>query len=103
MRLSIKGGVAMVVKAVYEDGKLRPLEPIQLVEGQTVTIDVLPEPLNMSEAEAIRAALGDTVRWHDPNDDRHAWVEDMKDEIAEAFKGLKPLSDIIIEERNEQL
>ena len=93
----------MVVKAIYEGGKFRLLEPIQLIEGQTVTLDILPEMTKPTEAEAIRAALGDTVRWHDPNDNRHAWVEDMGDEIAEAFKGLKSLSEIIIEERDEQI
>jgi len=93
----------MVVKAIYEGGKFRLLEPIQLTEGQTVTLDILPEMAKSTEAEAIRAALGDTVRWHDPTDNRHDWVEDMGDEIAAAFKGLKPLSEIIIEERDEQI
>jgi predicted DNA-binding antitoxin AbrB/MazE fold protein len=93
----------MVVKAIYEGGKFRLLEPIQLTEGQTVTLDILSETANPNEAEAIRAALGDTVRWHDPTDNRHAWVEDMGGEIAEAFKGLKSLSNIIIEERDEQI
>lgn len=93
----------MVVKAIYEGGKFRLLEPVQLNEGQTVSLDILPETANLTESEAIRAVLGDLVRWSDPNDNRHAWVEDMKDEIAEAFKGLKPLSEIIIEERDEQI
>ena len=89
----------MVVKAIYEGGKFRLLEPVHLSEGQKVTLDILPETALQNEAEAIRAALGDSVRWHDPNDNRHAWVEDMAGEIAEAFKGLKPLSEVIIEER----
>jgi predicted DNA-binding antitoxin AbrB/MazE fold protein len=93
--------MTMVVKAIYEGGKLRLLEPIQLAEGQAVTLDILPE--NANESEAIRAALGDSVRWHDPTDNRHAWVEEKRDEIAEAFKGLKSLSEIIIEERDEQI
>ena len=93
----------MVVKAIYEGGKFRLLEPIQLIEGQTVTLDIMPETSKPNESEAIRAALGDTVRWHDPNDNRHAWVEEERDEIAEAFKGLKSLSQIIIEERDEQI
>ena len=93
----------MVVKAIYEGGKFRLLEPIELSEGQTVTLDILPETAKQTEDEAIRAALGNSVRWHDPNDNRHAWVEDMNNEINEAFKGLKPLSEIIIEERDEQI
>lgn len=93
----------MVVKAIYEGGKFRLLEPVHLSEGQTVTIDILPETASANEAEAVRAALGDSVRWHDPTDNRHAWVEDMADEIADAFRGLKPLSEIVIEERDEQI
>ena len=93
----------MVVKAIYEGGKFRLLEPIQLTEGQAVRLDILPEVAPSDEAAAIRAALGDTVRWHDPNDNRHAWVEEKRDEIAEAFRGLKSLSEIIIEERDEQI
>jgi DNA-binding transcriptional MocR family regulator len=53
--------------------------------------------------DAIRTALGDSVRWHDPSDDRHAWVEQEAQAIEDAFRGLRPLSEIIIEERGEQL
>ncbi|MBA3874430.1 MAG: antitoxin family protein [Chloroflexota bacterium] len=91
----------MVVKAIYEGGKFRLLEPIQLIEGQTVTLDILSETPKMTEAEAIRAALGDTVRWSDPTDNRNAWVEDMADEIDTAFQGNPPLSEIIIQDRGE--
>ncbi len=91
----------MVVKAIYEGGKFRLLEPIQLMEGQTVTLDILPEAANPNESEAIRAALGDLVRWSDPTDNRNAWVEDMADEIDKAFQGNPPLSEFIIQDRGE--
>ena len=89
----------MIVKAIYEGGKFRLLEPIQLTEGQTVTLDILPENAKLNEDEAIRAALGDSVRWHDSTDNRNAWVEDMADEIDKAFQGIPPLSEIIIQDR----
>lgn len=91
----------MVVKAIYEGGKFRLLEPIQLIEGQTVTLDILPETANPNEAEAIRAALGTLVRWSDPSDNRNAWAEDMADEIDKTFQGNPPLSEIIIQDRGE--
>lgn len=93
----------MVVRAIYEKGKLNLLEPVDLVEGQTVAITIDPVSPPMSELDELKAILGDLVHWADPTDNRHAWVEDMADEIADAFKGLKPLSEIIIEERGEQL
>jgi len=91
----------MVVKAIYEGGKFRLLEPVHLSEGQTVTIDILPETAHPNEAEAIRAALGNLVRWSDPSYDENAWVEDMADEIDKTFQGNPPLSEIIIQDRGE--
>ena len=41
----------MVVKAIYEGGKFRLLEPIQLTEGQTVTLDILAENAKLNEDE----------------------------------------------------
>lgn len=88
-----------MVRAIYEGGMLRLLEPLDLPEGQAVNIEVEP----MSEREALKVILSDMpIRWSNPEDDTDAWTEDMADEIAEAFNGLKPLSEIIIEERGEQ-
>ncbi len=88
--------MALKIRAIYQDGQIKLLDPIKLEEGQQMTINVEP----ISDDEAIRAALGDSVQWSDPNYDEDAWVEDMAEEIAQAFSGLPSLSDIIIEERN---
>lgn len=88
--------MALKIRAVYQDGQIKLLDPIELHEGQQMTINVEP----ISEDEAIRAALGDSVQWPDTSDDSDAWVEDIAEEIAHAFSGLPSLSDIIIEERN---
>jgi len=90
--------MALKIRVIYENGVLRPLEPVDLLEGQEASISI--ETMTADEA-ALRAALGDSVRWRDPTDDRDAWVEDLAHEIEDAFKGLGPLSEIIIEERNE--
>jgi predicted DNA-binding antitoxin AbrB/MazE fold protein len=91
--------MALVVRAVVEDGQLKLLDPVDLPEGQQLRLQIE----TLSEEDAIRAALGDSVRWHDPNYDEDEWVEDEAQAIEEAFRGLRPLSEIIIEERNEQL
>jgi predicted DNA-binding antitoxin AbrB/MazE fold protein len=89
--------MALSVRAIYENGHLRLLDPVDLPEGQQVRIINLEI---VSDEEAMRAALGDLVQWPDTSDDSDAWVEDMADEIAEALSKGRPLSEIIIEERN---
>jgi predicted DNA-binding antitoxin AbrB/MazE fold protein len=89
--------MALKIRAVYEDGQIKLLDPVELHEGQQLTISVEPE----NEREKLKAILGDMVRWSDPDDDRDAWVEDMAEEIDRAFQGDPPLSQYIIEDRGE--
>jgi predicted DNA-binding antitoxin AbrB/MazE fold protein len=89
--------MAIEIRAIYENGLFRPLDPVDLAEGQEVTVSFV-----MNEETAIRAALGDLVHWHDLNADIHPEIEDEAQAIEDAFRGLRPLSEIIIEERNEQ-
>ena len=44
--------MAETVKAVYENGVLRPLRPLKLRERQTVRLQIVPEELTDSEDEA---------------------------------------------------
>jgi predicted DNA-binding antitoxin AbrB/MazE fold protein len=41
-----------VIEAVYEHGAFKPLEPVELPEGQRVTLSVEPMALTAAEAEA---------------------------------------------------
>jgi predicted DNA-binding antitoxin AbrB/MazE fold protein len=41
-----------VIEAVYEHGTFKPLEPVELREGQRVTLSVEPMALTPAEAEA---------------------------------------------------
>lgn len=91
--------MALKIRAVYENGQIKLLDPVELREGQPLTVSVEP----VSDDEAIRAALGDLVQWPDPAYDGDAWVEQEAQAIEDAFRGLRPLSEIIIEERGEQL
>jgi hypothetical protein len=45
--------------------------------------------------------LGDLVSWHDPDSDIHPEAEAFADEIEEGFRGTRPLSEIIVEEREQ--
>jgi predicted DNA-binding antitoxin AbrB/MazE fold protein len=89
--------MVLTIRAVYHEGQLRLLDPVDLPEGQQVKISIE----TMTEEEALRAALGDSVRWPDTSDDSDAWVEELADEIDRAFQGDPPLSQIIIEDRGE--
>jgi len=91
--------MALKIRAIYQNGQIKLLDPVDLQEGQQMTISIE----TISDDEALRAALGDSVQWPDPNYDEDAWVEDEAQAIEDAFRGLRPLSEIIIEERGEQL
>ena len=87
----------MVIRAVYENGTLRLLDPVALTPGQQVTVTIETP----TEQSALREALGDLVRWADPNADEDAWAENEADVIDQAFQGIPSLSQIILEERGE--
>ncbi len=91
--------MVLTIRAVYHEGQLQLLDPVDLPEGQQVKISIE----TMTEEEAVRAALGDSVRWHDPNINIHPEIEAEAQAIEDAFKGARPLSEIIIEERGTQL
>ena len=81
------------IRAVYDNGSLRLLDEVELAHGQEVHLRIL------SEKDRVEAALGDLLmKWPDPGDvdiDEAALLE----EVAEAFRGLPPLSEEIIAER----
>jgi predicted DNA-binding antitoxin AbrB/MazE fold protein len=97
-----------IVTAVYENGILRPLRPLDLRERQTVRLQLLPEEPSEEEGEgeaAIRilvsAGLMPPPQPGAPPPDpvsaekRHALAE----RLAQAPG--KPLSELIIEDRGE--
>lgn len=91
--------MALAIKVVYENGVFRPLEPIDLPEGQAGTVMI---DKRAQRREAMRTILSDmSVRWANPLDDSDAWVEDMAEEIDKAFQGEPSLSQIIIEDRGD--
>jgi hypothetical protein len=91
----------MTLRAIYEKGQLRLLGSEKPTEGQEFTL--VPDDPAAHRAK-VRAALGDLlVQPHELNllDDETIPDEVLAQEIEEAFKGLPPLSQTIIEERQE--
>lgn len=87
-----------VVRAVYENGQLRLLDPLDLHEGEEVRLQVE----TLTEKDRIRQALADmNIQWSDPTNDLHAWVEAEAEAISDALQGNPPLSQIIIDDRGD--
>jgi predicted DNA-binding antitoxin AbrB/MazE fold protein len=81
------------VRAVYHAGNLRLLEPLDLAEGEEVSLVI------MTEKERARAALRDILVDPETIPFVEGDEEELMRSIREAFKGSPPLSEAIIEER----
>jgi predicted DNA-binding antitoxin AbrB/MazE fold protein len=92
--------MALDIPAIYENGQLRLLEPVDLAEGERVTVKILT--IN-EEDEALRKALGGLVaQWPDTGDDSDAYLEERLKKIAHTLSDEKPISDYVREERDER-
>ena len=83
------------IRAIYNRGRLRLLDPVDLAEGQVIQLKIV------SDKERALAALADLLvemprQLLDQVDE-----EALAKEIEEGFRGQPPLSETIIEERRE--
>ena len=98
--------MAEIITAVYENGILRPLQPLNLRERQTVRLQIVPEEPGDEVEEVIQSLVAaDLMR---PRPKRGSPPPDpvseeerrrLADRMGKAPG--KPLSEIIIEERGE--
>ncbi len=95
-----------IMVAVYENGVLRPLNPVSLNEGQTVRLQVIQEASSedsKNELEDGFQTLVDSVKVTLPANDPSIKTvsEEERRELFEKLKERpgKPLSEIIIEDR----
>lgn len=86
----------ITVRARFEDGHLIPTTPLDLVNGQEVTINITPE----SERDRVRAALAEIAILPDPDYDQDAELEELIDEIFATFANAgRPMEEYINEDR----
>jgi predicted DNA-binding antitoxin AbrB/MazE fold protein len=87
--------MAQIIRAVYEHGQLRPLDPLALTDGQEIRLAIL------SEHEQVRSALADMLApvIAEPADemDEAAVVAT----IDAALQGTPPVSEVLLSERHE--
>jgi predicted DNA-binding antitoxin AbrB/MazE fold protein len=83
------------IRAVYSEGQLRLLDPVDLSEGEEVQLMIL------SVEERAIAALGDLLLKLPDAIDDDVDEEALLREIEDGFRGQPPLSETIIEERRE--
>jgi len=99
-----------VVTAIYADGVLRPLLPLNLEEQEQVEIEVrqiaksesaqLDERIRIHQALVAAGLIANADTWS-PSPPPDPISEEEQEELAQLFAGAKPLSEIIIEEREE--
>jgi len=96
--------MAKIVTAIYENGILRPLQPLPLQEHQRVRIQLLSEDDSVLPEHAIRQLIenglltppaGHSTLPVASAEERRA----LADKLARSTK--KPLSEVIVEERGE--
>jgi predicted DNA-binding antitoxin AbrB/MazE fold protein len=83
------------IRAVYQNGQIQLLEPVDLVEGQEIQLVIL------SDRERVISALGDLVSPVELFTGEVTDAEALLQEVSEAFRGLPSVSDSIIAERRE--
>ncbi|MDX2161686.1 MAG: antitoxin family protein [bacterium] len=83
------------VRAVYQDGQLRLLEPLDLREGQEVHVQIVESAPN------FRDLIADLLIQFDETENPIEWDDDSAQQALDPLlHGLPSLSEIIIEDRN---
>ena len=93
--------MAEPIRAIYTKGQLRLLTSVDLVEGQTVHIAILPDQTSTLPADEIDARLraaGLLLEMNIP-EDAVELTPDERERIGRRFVGDRPSEDLISEER----
>ncbi len=90
------------IKAIYENGILRPLQPLDLTENKTVNISVLDEAANDEETHQDKVSrvlreAGLTSQMKFPNAKKLSDKERKR--LGKLFSGEKSLGEYIDEDR----
>lgn len=87
--------MAKLIRAIYEQGYLRPLDPVSLTDGQEIRLALL------SEREQIRLALADLLASPVAVPIDHVNDRTLAARLDTELQGSVSVSDAILEERRE--
>ena len=89
--------MAEILRVVYKHGRLRPLDPLALTDGQEIRLTIL------SQQEQVRSALADLLAPvnAEPADEIDEAV--LVATIDAALQGTPPVSEVLLAERQEGL
>jgi predicted DNA-binding antitoxin AbrB/MazE fold protein len=93
-----------VISAVYEHGLIHPLEPLNIHENQKIKIRIIPETLPERSEQIIQFLIQIGLLTSSQGDSQIKPVsEKERNRLAEklAQAASKPLSEMIIEEREQ--
>ena len=92
------------IQAIYENGVLRPLQPLDLPENKIVEIDVRDEISNGEETHRDKvsrvlreAGLTSPIKF--PVTEKDILSEEERQRVGKLFSGERPLSEYIDEDR----
>jgi predicted DNA-binding antitoxin AbrB/MazE fold protein len=87
--------MGQAVRAIYEQGRLRLLDPVNLTEGQEIELIII------SDRERAYTALGDLLIRYEPESENEIDETRLMAELDAALQGKPSVSDVIIRERRE--
>ena len=92
------------IQAIYENGVLRPLQPLDLTESEIVHIDVRGKMSNGEETHRDKVSrvlreAGLTSPLKFPVTKKDILSEEERQRLGKLFSGEKPLGDYIDEDR----
>jgi predicted DNA-binding antitoxin AbrB/MazE fold protein len=88
--------VMVSIRAIYHNGQLRLLDPIDLQEGEEVNVQIT------KPTTALLVAIADMLMPVEDNNVDDQWDDEHHQAtLDKALEGHRPLSEIILEERYE--
>lgn len=92
------------IQAIYENGILRPLQPLDLPENKIVNITVFDETSNgvetmQEKADRVLREAGLISPLKFPVTEKDILSEEERRRLGKLFSGEKPLGDLIDEDR----
>lgn len=88
------------IRAVYKDGQLHPLEPLDLPDGQTVNITILAEDVTMTIEEMdLRLRTAGLLAGTEVEEAVEELTPEERLRIGKRFIGDRPSEALIDEER----